>query len=620
MSIKIEEGKSILIDTITKKKFHKHYDRVTELAELYRKLITGDKINTLLKQFVKREDSALFAQRELLTHAITPSVSSSLMTPFHKVGRVNSIVKKISFKDSKENDVKLKHVEEALVKYNGDKSLHRYLEERLVDLNFTDPNSYIITEFDAVPVGPSGQMTAKVSPRPFECSSAQAINMFYKNNILQWLIVKLDITYKQSDGKEIAGHSYTIYLEDDAIKFTQIDSTDSKQSVGNYSKYQIEGGSFITHYRASERELFLVEEFNYKTGRVPAIRVGYKLDLTTDGATCVNPMHDALPYFMKSIKTVSEFDLTMALHAFPQKFQYVNKCSGQPKIGCDSGKTPEGGNCGACHGSGFAIQTSAQDAIVMRIPKDPKDMIDMGQLVHYEYPPIDLLKFQDEFIKGLKNEARQAVFNSEIFSKTQVANTAFEVKISLDSVYDTLFPFAEQFSKVYKYNVEIIAQLVDVNDVVVDHKFPKDFKFKGLTELLADLAIANTSNAPGYVRQEISADIAEQQFIDKPEELKKIRAKQRFFPFPDKTPTEIIYIISNNKTTQYSDVLWANFESIFQDLESEANEINLNFYDYAYTKQKELIEAKVDSYLVEIDEEAAPKSSPFADTEDNGGG
>jgi hypothetical protein len=182
-----------------------------------------------------------------------------------------------------------------------------------------------------------------------------------------------------------------------------------------------------------------------------------------------------------------------------------------------------------------------------------------------------------------------------------------------------LYPFAENFSKVYRYIVEVSAKFVDVNDVIVEHRFPKDFKFKGITELLADMQIATTSNAPGYVRQEIAEDITEQQFIDKPEELKKIRAKQRFFPFPDKSPTEIIYIISNNKTTQYSDVLWANFESIFQDLEVEAQEKEKNFYDYTYALQKTLIEEKVQTYIDEIEGETPAAATPFS-AEENGGG
>lgn len=595
----LEEGRAILIDTVVKKKTHKHYKHVTELADLYKKLITGDKINQLLKQFTRREDAELFKQRELLTQAITPAVSSSLMNPFYKVGRSNSIIKELYFETNEDNDKRLQDIKEAMRTYNGTRNVDDYLEIRYVDLNFTDPNSFIITEFDPAPVGDRGEMVEKVKPRPFECSSHEAINFFYKNNILQWLIVKLPITYKSADGKYEEGFSYTIYLENEAVKLTQVDNTFVSLSDGEYGDFSFSTPEGIVErefYRVSENELYMVEEFEHKAEEVPAERVGYKLDLVTNGQTFVSPMHDALCYFMKSIKTVSEFDLTMALHAFPQKFQYVNRCKAE---GCNDGVGPEGNMCKACQGTGWAVHSTTQDAVSIRMPKNKDDMFPLEQMVHYESPPIDILKFQNDFIKQLKNEARQAVFNSEIFNKEQMANpeTATQVKISLESVYDTLFPFAQAFSQMYIKIVTLIAKFRDQKDVIVGHKFPKDFKFKTVADLLVDQKVANDSNAPGYIKNQISLDIAEQMFIDKPQEFRKILTKQKFFPFPDKNQQEVIYLVSNNLTTEYNKVLWANFDQIFMEVEQDAELENKNFYDYAYKLQKEKIEAKVKEML-----------------------
>lgn len=614
----LEDGRLILIDTITNKKFHKNYQRVTELSDLYKKLITGDKIDELLKQFVMREDDNLFAQRKTLTQAITPAVSSSLMNPFYKVGRSNSIVKELDFQSTEENESKLKNINEAISKYNGEKSLDDYLEERFVDLNFIDPNSFIITEFDAVPVGPKGEMTDMVKPRPFECSSHEAINYLYKNNILQWLVVRLPITYicnKGTDKQTIEkGYSWTIYLENDAIKLTQVDKDLVKLDKGKIAEFIMSTPTgFIKqkYYRVSDSELYLVEEFNHKADIVPARRVGYKKDLVTNGETFVSPMHDALCYFMKSIKTVSEFDLTMALHAFAQKFQYVNRCTNE---GCDGGAMPDGNNCKTCKGTGWAIHTTTQDAVIMRMPKNKDDMFPLEQMIHYERPPVDILEFQDTFIKELKNEARQAVFNSELFNKAQIANpaTATEIRISIESVYDTLFPFARAYSSMYKYQVKVIAAFRDVPDVIVEHKFPKDFKFKTMSDLLFDLDIATKSNAPGYIKNQISLDIAEQQFVDKPEEFQKILTKQRFFPFPDKNQTEIVYLISNNLTSEYNKVLWANFDTIFQELEQDAELINKYFYDYAFKLQKEKVIEKVNQLIKLIAGELPAEAIDFA--------
>ncbi len=597
------EAFDIIADTITNNIYHKHYKHVVEYAHNQNILITGKNMGELLRRFARREDDTQFNQRIELTNAITPAIASSLMTPFYKVGRSNNIIKSITFESKDNSGTKKEDIETAELYYNGDKSLHRYLETRLVELNFSDPNSFIVTEFDQPEVGAMGELLTKVEPRPFEVSSKEAVNYFYKNNILQWLIIKDKCNYYDDKDKQIEGSIYTIYYPDIAIKFTQINLTSEGIAEGQLIEYIIPDGESVQYYRADKIRFFQVENFTYNAGYVPAVRVGYKLDLSTKGETMVSPMHDALCYFMKSIKTVSEFDLTMALHAFPQKFQYVQRCLGSNNLGCNKGVTLEGVTCSKCNGHGYAIHTSASDAVILPFPKDKADVIDLTQLIHYPTLPIDLLKFQDEFIFQLKNEARQAVFNSEIFTKSDITKTATELMLSMEAVYDTLFPFAENFSKVYKDILYVIARFVDITDIIIEHRFPKDFKFKTTGELLNELKIANESGAPGYVRTELSMDIAAQQYVDKPLELKRIEAKQRYYPFPDKTQTEIAFIISSDLTTKYNKILYANFDNIFLELEKDAQSLGLNFYAYPPEKQKELLDVKVNEMIAEISDE-----------------
>lgn len=612
----LSEALQIISETVSKNLRHKYYNHVVDYAKKLNILITGVGMDTLLKKFARREDETQFKQRVELTNAITPAVSSSLMTPFYKVGRSNNIINNIDFENSENNDSKILNIEEAALYYNGDKSLHRYLETRLVELNFSDPNSFIITEFDMPEIGAQGELLEKVQPRPFEVKSENAINYFYKNNILQWIIVKLDSTYDNSKGEIKKGETYTIYFPDVAIKFTQIELTSSQFAIGQIIEFETEDGTY-QYYRADKERFFQVENFEYNATYVPAVQVGYKHDLSTDGNTYVSPMHDALCYFMKSIKTVSEFDLTMALHAFPQKFQYVNRCMGASNYGCNNGQTNDGATCTKCNGSGFAMHTGAADAVVMRIPKDKEELMNLEQLVHYEYPPIDLLKFQDEFIFQLKNEARQAVFNSEIFTKADITKTATEMTLSMESVYDTLFPFAENFSKIYKDILFVIAKFRDINDIVIEHRFPKDFKFKTTADLLNELNIANTSGAAGYIRSELSMDIAAQQYIDKPEELKRIEVKQMFYPFPDKSPNEVAFIISSDITTMYNKILYANFDNIFFKLEKNAEKKGVYFYDLTNEVQQALLDEAVNAMIEKVDSEkvvANTFTGSFADT------
>lgn len=605
--LKAEEAKKIIEKAINEGLVHQDYNHVVKLAKKYSQLITGKDIEDLLKQFTRREDENLFNQRKELTQQITPSICATIMNPFYKVGRTNNIIKKYILNDKQKSEEQIKKIGDAVLKYNGDKSLDSYLETRFTELSFTDPNGFIITEFDTPKIGAKGELLEFVNPRPFECSSKQAIDFHYQNNILKWLLVKLDLKYNESN-KELIGNSYTIYLDTYSIRFTQIDSNkhngDEKSYINTISVDTNGKQQNVQLYKSENKKVFIVELFEHKTGKVPAIRVGYKRDLITDGRTCVNPLHDSLPYLMKSIKTVSEFDLTMALHAFPQKFQYVGRCTDKQ---CTDGTFADGAKCNTCGGTGYQIHSSAQDAIVLRLPRKDEELRDLTKMVHYVYPPIELLTFQKEYINEIEIKARKSVFNSEVFSKNEVVQTATEAKITMESVYDTLYPFAEKYSEVYKHTVTVIASLRDVNEIDVVHKFPKDFKFKTLDMLLAELKLANESNAPSYVKSEISMDIAEQQFVDKPEELSRIKVKQKFYPFQDKTREEILYIISNNKTTKFNEILYAHFDQLFTEIELE----NDGFYQLAFDKQREILKTKVETLIKQIESEEPASSMSF---------
>ena len=84
--------------------------------------------------------------------------------------------------------------------------------------------------------------------------------------------------------------------------------------------------------------------------------------------------------------------------------------------------------CGECKGSGLQIHTSGQDAIYFPLPDTPDEMFDLDKILVYKQPPIDLIKFQDEYVRNLKKDAHLSVYNSNMFlaEDPQFAKTATE--------------------------------------------------------------------------------------------------------------------------------------------------------------------------------------------------
>jgi hypothetical protein len=321
---------------------------------------------------------------------------------------------------------------------------------------------------------------------------------------------------------------------------------------------------------------------------------------------------------------VSEFDLTNCLHTFQQKIQYDEVCDGNKakQIVCMDGELPGGGKCPECKGSGWKTHTSSQDIIRVKLPRDPKDMVSLENYMAYKGPKMDLLEFQKKLgLYELTELAVKSVYTSEIFNSAQVTATATEKSIDLESVYDTLKPFADSYSAMWRHIMNVIASYRDLNtDLTISHQFPKDFKMKSVTMLLEDLSKANTSGAPSYIKNEINKDLAQKIYIDSPNELLKINVKNKFFPFNGKTESEINNVIANDLTTKRNKFLYANYDLIFDKLEQEQASKGLNFYQIESSKQLELINAQVTALITEIDNEMFSERSNLFAPEVAGGG
>ena len=583
-----------LQDTINNNKRHRDYERICELAELYKILITGKNHAKLLRQFVRRENLQEFQQRVRLTQTITPAVCSSVMTPFFRVGRLDNLKRIIDYDEKVEDkENRLEIINDRVNKYWGNQSLDQFTQSRFIQLLFLDPNAFIVTFFEAF-----DPITEKATPYPFEIKSENAINFLYKNNILQWLISMFGNVYEDSKGKHL-GNVYTMYMDNDVFEYVQCSEEDVQVEF-----LTIEGVQIARYFKTQFNTYFQLNHFQHNAGKVQAVRVGYKLDLETDARTYVNPMHDALPYFHKTIKAVSEMDLSSSLHAFPQKVTYARECPGESElITCDNGYKPGGTEkCSICNGYGTVPEhTSAQDTVRIPLPKDKDTFFDLSKLTVYNQFPTEALKWQKEFIDDLIIKINETIYNSDVMLKPKLADTATQANINEDHAYNVFHPFTENISSFWKYKVELIAIFTD-NEKGINllYEFPSDYKLKTIQQLFADLESADKANAPGFVRQAISDDIALKIYKDDPYGLKKYRTKKSFTPFLNISEETVFNMITFGLVSKEDQVLYFHTDSIFDELELEQAE----FFNLTYEKQKLEVDKKVQAILDKLPKEA----------------
>lgn len=619
---------------------HQDYGRTVELADTYLKLITGKDIGSLLIQFVKREDAELFAQRIRMTKVITPAVHASIRGPYNRVMRNDRIRTDITL----QNENKKPIIENMQLSFYGSqrkktRGLNYWLKTRFLELQFSDPNAWVVIEWEKAP-----DDTTPVKPRPFEVPAAWAVNYFAVNDETKWLMVKQPITYKAiktqvatnntgvrtlaptvvpgTEGVVIvppvanvptdilggtteSGYRWTLYDEDVTVVYEQVDPQYLKASGYDMS---IKG----EHLEQINKIYYLVRTFDPKVGYVPAFRIGYKRDDWTAGRTFVNPWHDALCFFEKSLKTVSELDLTMALHVFPQKLQYVSKCEGLSKTKrCNNGKvagTTE--ECSVCKGTGYKVHTSAQDAIFLPLPDTPtsEDIIDLEKLIAYKAPSIETVQFQNNYILQLEQQVHRTVFNTQVLVKStgtgtqgtggQINNTATGVDANMQGVYDALEPCTEKISEFYREITTLFAVLAGekADKVTVTHEFPATPQLKTLETLMSDRKVATDAGAPQFLISTIDDDMATMVYVGDPVSQLEYRVKKAFAPFGGKSPDEIAGLVASQYVPKETKVLYSNFAEIFVELEEE----NADFYKLDTRKQNELVTEKVQEFIVRL--------------------
>lgn len=616
---------------------HPDYERTVNLRKTYKALITGEGIDYLLKRFNPREDEAAFNQRKELTQIITPAICQIITAPKSRISTVKPLVKEVGYASQKPKEIGL--LKTSINNFWGDQSLDEYLAANFLQLENIDPNAFVIFKFNTV----EGKVK-KNDVYGTEVPCDWVCDFEYANNTLQYLAIKKAIKYDEisTDKTETPttkeGKFYQFCVDDWEIELSQVDKkilkekrTDLQNTVFSLtdfgsieSIYPISDNRAIdglidqnTYYIITDSEdVYSCIFYNTKAGRVPAIRTGYLRDEYTDGRTCVNFFHKSMPYLLKSVKTVSELDLSQSLHVFLQKLVYAPKCSGvkkenQQTMTCNSGYDVSGNICSACSGSGLMIHTSAQDHISLALPKDPNQAFDLAKLIHYADVKIDIVKWLDEYSDGLVQKAIRAVYSSNTFVENSIVKTATEKTYDMENVYDALRPCASHYSRAWMLGVHLTAVYMSIEkDLIIMHLFPQDFKIESTGQLLSRLQEAKNAGANQYIIAQMQDDLMEAVYADQPLKLKEFQTMQYFNPFASIPDVDIRQKIASGLVTDYDQILYANLRKVIRDV---VNKIE-DFYNLTRKLQQSHVDTIVSELQATIKAEKLEKQATLINT------
>jgi len=548
--IKVTEGKAR----------HSLYERTVSLAKEYRAFVTGDRLGTYLRQFVRRESKELFKQRLSITQHVAMCVIGTVMSVFRKANRATR-VRNVKYQGGS-GDAKLASLEAILAGFTHDMGVDDWVNTRVLELNETDPNAWIVLEWE-----PFDYRTQNAKPYPFEVSSADALDYLRnQRGELLYLIARAPGAF--------GGERLTVYLPNKSVSLDEIKV--------NGTQAPPEGA------REIGRRFWLVTEHPpHNLGYVPAFQVGYKRDAFTGGRSYVSPYSAAMPILHKQLKANSELDLTISLHAHPLVVRVGDPCDA---AGCYGGKVyADGGEqvCTECNGTGHKKRpTTAQEEIVVTPPKSG-ELPDIERTILYKTPPVEFLQWMDTYVERLSEQAKRAVFNAEIFTQAQVAKTATGETLDMDSVYDTLYPYMLKVAQVWGFVVNGIADITDKRDgLTASMLIRRDGRLKGFDALLEDWKKANDTGASPLVKQQIESDIASAMYSDQPEKYQRWQTQERFNPFSGQSPEQIMYLLSSDLVLMRQKVLFSNLGYIFDGIEKARPD----FYTMEQAAQDKMVE------------------------------
>lgn len=620
----------IIAEHIATGKLHADYYITTELADLYRMMITGRDDEPIYHRFYKNlaestieEDRKLYEQLRRISNLILKPVTNRILQPFNKVPRSNSKSVKLEYVNDT-NGVKVSELQAVLDKFWGSKSFTQWMETRFLELSAQDPNAYVFIEF------PETDGTELLQPYPYEVKSADILDYEKINEVLQWVLTR----QLNDDGC----YDFTLYAKDSTVKFKHEEPEDisgliikelirkSPDGIGRIKQTvyfangkelesmdmfeDSEGNNYIMINSDKTRFYQIIEPTPHMLGYVNCFQCGYVRDLYTDGRTFVNCFDAALPYLLNTVKVSCEKDLTFALHVFPHRYMYEKHCTNE---GCNHGVMADGETCPSCHGSGTLTITSAQEVVKLPLPPNVsnEDIIDLSKLIYNDRPGTDIVDLQLRYIDSLVANSISVVFNSDIFVKPSMSDTATGKTLDYENVYDVLYPFAVHYAQTWTFGVETISDIVDKDqDLTVSMTFGKDFKFKTKNELLDDYKAAKEAGLGSAALEKIEADIIAIDNSEDPYNLRRWEVRKMYDPFYGKSHEETALLLTSNLSSRRAKILYANYGQIWDNVEAKEPEV----YNMTPEKIKQILNSELDIMIATIDAEtprtATPKFSP----------
>jgi hypothetical protein len=599
----IDDYNDIMLSTVRGKR-HLHYKHNVELASLYHKYMTGDNQDELIISYKTRETDEQKKQRIHITNSRTRYVCNKVYTQFDQVSRNDDTIEQVLW-DGKVDETKFSDLEKRFEGFSDRQDLSSYLYEAMQYYAFYDPNAFLVTEFET--------LDDEIFTYPLEVRSHEAVNFEYHRGELQWLVVehKIDIQDEKYDvaknplkgPEKKKGSRFILYAPDIAIEMRQL---------GKFDPLPEGYDSVVVQTKDGGKTTFAYRVFETNSVECPAIQVGYIRDPATNRETFVSPLYPAEEILRDLINTKSEYDLSRALHGFIQKYAYAMNCDYKDdrdgvRVWCQGGTLNTGNECPRCKGAGLILHKTVQDVILVRVPDGKEEHIPLDDFVHYVEIPQHIIDMQKKDLLDLEKAVSFAIFNTQVFDREEVMSTATEIRANLTNLYNVLYKYDLNVSRVWQHFVNLTAIHLGLSDNIMISRLPSsDYHLETLTELFLMRKEAETASATPSAIHSIDRKIAKKQNMDDPASEAWAHMTWLHGPYRDKNENEVLFLLSSSAPDDRLARLYKSYEEVIDTIREE----NPRFILMPYAEQRRVIFEVLDRLAPFV----APVPVTFRDT------
>lgn len=572
-----------LLENAINKIKHPYYDRTNEVARYWTSMVTGTYQEEYIVSYKQRETEGQKEQRIHLYNPRTKDVAGSSIAIFDKVDNADPIAETVLFPNDSEqlNKSKVSDIDINISKFKDGESLKKWLSENYQNFNATDPNAWAI--FTYYMDNGVIKTTADIMP------SSSIIDFSYEFGDLQYLVTKEEKQVASRKGGSITTiDCYYIYTKDVIYIYEEL--KDVMYDYGDAVKVKVSG----------KNEAFMSSEYQNLGDRVPAIRLGYNPDVFTNNKTFVSMLDKSEFLFKELINRKSEFDLSLALHTFLQKFQIAEPCDfndPEEKDHCDGGTmSRSGATCTKCKGTGLKIHTTSQDIILVKAPtaesaQEGQPFVGLQDRVHYPSLPFDIVNKQDELIDKYAKLVGVSIFGVDISERENPNVTATAISNYYDSINHVLSAYAYGKSAIYRFAVEQISINKGYGLPVVRYEYSDQFDILTLQEMFTMLKSAKESGAAYSTIQAMQDDITAKQNQGNPLVIEAVRIREQFKPFKGLSADERKMHLAALSEYDRNKIAYLYNDLIFDRIQASID--ISNFLMMPYDKQLELVNDQV---------------------------